>query len=138
MSRVDQKYSLGSQFVNKMIRLQDAPEAQGIKEKTRARIHALQEDSKSHEQRSAAANHWKQAVVKVLQGATGGRSKIHYQNHMKISATEHMSTVDAFDGSNARKGKDCDTGALDAISEDLLVVTPAIDGRLKNVAKDAS
>ena len=48
-----------------------------------------------------------------------------------------MTTVDAFDGHNIRKGRSCNKISLEA-NPDLLVVSPAIDGRLKDEGKESS
>ena len=42
-----------------------------------------------------------------------------------------MTAVDAFDGHNIRKGRSCNKVSLET-NPDLLVVSPAIDGRLKD------
>ena len=53
---------------------------------------------------------------------------------MAICTSEHMTTVDAFDGHNIRKGRSCNKVSLET-NPDLLVVSPAIDGRLKDEGK---
>jgi hypothetical protein len=52
--------------------------------------------------------------------------------------TEHMSPVDVFDGRNFRKGLECKFGTADELEGNLTVVSPRIDGRLKNIAKAES
>ena len=56
---------------------------------------------------------------------------------MAISTSEDMATVDAFDGHNTRKGLSCNEVSFEA-NPDLLVVSPAIDGRLKDEGKESS
>jgi len=48
---------------------------------------------------------------------------------------EHMSSVDVFDGENVRKGLECRLGTMDELRDNLIVVSPRIDGRLKDMAK---
>jgi len=48
---------------------------------------------------------------------------------------EHMSSVDVFDGENVRKGLEGRLGTVDELGRNLVVVSPRIDGRLKDMAK---
>ena len=79
---------------------------------------------------SAAARRWERAMSLVHQA-------MRYRDHMAICTSEHMTPVDAFDGHNTRKGRSCNKVSLE-MSPDLLVVSPAIDGRLKNEGKEGS
>jgi hypothetical protein len=45
---------------------------------------------------------------------------------------EHMSIVDPFNGSRARKGQDTGVRIEGDEDENLLIVSPAIDGRLRD------
>jgi len=67
-------------------------------------------------------------------------SKLNYRRRLQISMTEHMSLVDAFDGEHARKGLECTTEVDNVLREpeDLLEVTPSIDGRLKDMANSGN
>ena len=106
----------GCQFVNKKLRLND----EQFSSQTREFIDGLKidgDDSKS---------------VRVEQQVLETHST-HYRKHIQISKTEHMSHVDVFDGENARKGLECKLVTTDDLEEDLLVVSPRIDGRLRNV-----
>lgn len=47
---------------------------------------------------------------------------------------EHMSTVDACDGGNLRQGKG--VGVISGLEDDLLVVSPHIDGRLRDEGRN--
>ena len=73
---------------------------------------------------SAAARRWGRALSLVFQA-------MHYRDHIAISTSEDMTTVDAFDGHNTRKGRSCSVVSSEG-NPDLLVVSPAIDGRLKD------
>lgn len=79
---------------------------------------------------TAAAQQWKRALSLVHQA----RTELHYQHHIAISASEDMFGVDALDGHNTRKGRLCNKISPEA-SPDLLVVSPANDGRLKDESK---
>ena len=121
---------IGSQFVNKVIRLNE--QHKFYQERTRAAID-LQEQSLKEELKppqSAAARRWGRAMTFV-------RQAMHYRDHMGISTSEDMATVDAFDGHNTRKGLSCNEVSFEA-NPDLLVVSPAIDGRLKDEGKESS
>jgi len=72
---------------------------------------------------SAAARRWERALLLVRQA--------NYRDHIAICTSEDMITVDAFDGHNIRKGRSCNKVSPDG-NPDLLVVSPAIDGRLKD------
>ncbi|CAA7267942.1 unnamed protein product [Cyclocybe aegerita] len=132
LSTIVRRYFLGSQFVNKMLRLQDGQKNGFLNVKTKGILEALHQEAKP--ENSTAINLWKQAVGAVIQHT---RSRLHYQQYFNMSATEHMSSVDAFDGGNARKGHACTESSADTLSEDLLVVHPVIDGRLKDEGKAA-
>ncbi|KDR81434.1 hypothetical protein GALMADRAFT_239326 [Galerina marginata CBS 339.88] len=134
LSTIVRKYLLGSQFVNRMIRLKDNHELHFLRDKTNVTINDLEEEAKDvaeGDHKAAAVNLWKHAASLAIHRA---RSKFHYQNHFKISETEHMSPVDAFDGVNARRGFECKEISTKE-DEDLLVVSPEVDGRLRDEAK---
>jgi hypothetical protein len=99
-----------------------------------AQIHNLRQATKdaigketSRRSGSKAAQAWKHAAGLAIQWA---RSKAHYQVPMNIAMTEHMSGVDVYDGHEARTGNK--SIREEEGDEDLLVVSPAIDGRLKD------
>ena len=118
----------GSQFVHKILRLQQY-DREFSNKSTRANIDALEKDNATRKDSpSASAVHlWKHAAHLVHRA----RSHIHYRNHLKIANSEHMSSVDAFDGANASKGKECSEKEIDHM--DVIIVTPYIEGRLTNV-----
>lgn len=121
---------IGSQFVNKVIRLKEWRTVH--QERTRAAID-LQEQKLKEEFKpalSAAARRWERAMSLVLQA-------MRYRDHMAICSIEHMTTVDAFDGHNTRKGRSSNKVSLET-NPDLLVVSPAIDGRLKDEGRKSS
>ena len=112
---------LGSQFIQRVLRLRHQPGTPlGISDHTREIINTLDDHSKG----SSAVQHWRHAV-----------SKLNDRRRLQTSMTEHMSSVDAYDGEHARKGLDCKTEVGD-VSRDLVEVTPSIDGRLKDMANE--
>lgn len=101
-----------------------------VNAKTKGRIDVLGTESKKEKesQHDTAAKLWRHAAALAIHH---GRSTAHYQNHFKISVTEHMSEVDAFDGEHARKSLACTPASSDE-NDNLLLVTPVVDGRLKD------
>ncbi|KAI0637231.1 hypothetical protein C8Q77DRAFT_555675 [Trametes polyzona] len=69
-------------------------------------------------------------------------SRGHYRDHLRVTGREHMSDVDCFDGDRMRKGdfqdekakqsKDQEIEELSGAEEDLVVIHPLVDGRLKD------
>jgi hypothetical protein len=80
------------------------------------------------------ANRWKKAIDTVIHEA---RSRKHYQDALKVSAEEAMSPVEPFDGSALRKGFECPLITHREVDEDILVISPEIDGRLKDVGRES-
>jgi 5'-nucleotidase len=123
---------LGSHFVNKMIRLKD--HSQLIQSRTKAAI--SQEQSRRNKVQEqlkesiAAKKHWERAINIVI-----CRTKSHYRDQLAVCSAEHMSTVDAYDGNSARKGQENIYRPPEG-DEDLLVISPTIDNRLKDEARD--
>jgi len=80
---------------------------------------------------SKAIQQWQHAAALALRP----RSRAHYKNHINVSTREHMSGVDCFDGSKARRGRVADkkNGNDDGpAEEDLPTIHPVVDGRLKD------
>ena len=121
--------AIGSQFVNKVIRLKERRIVH--QERTRAAID-LQEQLKEEIKPpiSEAARRWERAMSLV-------REAMRYRDHIAICMSEHMTTVDAFDGHSTRKGRSCNQVSLET-NPDLLMVSPSIDGRLKDEGKESS
>lgn len=104
--------------------------------KTRERLDVLGTESKKEKesQLDKAAKLWRHATTLAIHH---GRSTAHYQNHFKISVTEHLSEVDAFDGEHARKKLACTPASGDE-NDNLLLVTPEVDGRLKDEGRPST
>jgi hypothetical protein len=71
---------------------------------------------------SAAAHRWERALSLV-------------RDHIAICTSEDMTTVGAFDGHNIRRGRSSNMVSHEA-NPDLLVISPAIDGRLKDEGRE--
>ena len=101
----------GAHYINKMVRLRE----------------------KKHETNhlhSEAAQKWQRALHKL-------RSRAHYRDHFNVTAREHMSGVDCYDGKKVRQGSggSGENGREKTYKEDLLVIHPVVDGRCKDVAR---
>ena len=79
--------------------------------------------------KSKVTQQWKRAAGLALRWST---SRAHYQDQLNVSMTEHMSIVDPFDGEKARSGQVTEVKQEVDMYEDLIVVCPALDGRLKD------
>jgi 5'-nucleotidase len=81
-----------------------------------------------------AMERWQKAAASVLHSS---RSRRHFRDRIHITSKEHMTVVDCFDGARQRAGEP--QGESNAIKnpseEDLLVVYPSVDGRLKDEAQ---
>lgn len=132
MSSIVRRYLLGSHFVNKMIRLKD--HSQLIQSRTKAAIsQELSRRNKVQEQLkepTKAKKQWERAINMVIY-----RTKSHYCDQLAVCSAEHMSSVDAYDGNSARKGQENIYQPQEG-DEDLLVISPTIDDRLKDEARD--
>jgi len=81
-----------------------------------------------------AAQRWKHAASLALNWS---RSKEHYQDHLSVTAKEHMSGVDCFDGQKARSGEGFEgIPQGEEGGEDLPVVSPIVDGRLRDEGRN--
>ncbi|KAH9853979.1 Metallo-dependent phosphatase [Lenzites betulinus] len=67
-------------------------------------------------------------------------SRGHYRDHLRVAGREHMSDVDCFDGDRMRKsgfdGQEKqgteESGEFAGAEEDLVLIHPVVDGRLKD------
>lgn len=74
--------------------------------------------------------HWKHAIEEVRAIL---HAPSHYRGPLSIAALEHMAEVDCFDGERVRAGQKAVSDGDG--EEDLLVITPIADGRLKDVGR---
>ncbi|KAJ8594242.1 Metallo-dependent phosphatase [Rhizopogon salebrosus TDB-379] len=115
MSSLVRKYLLGSRFINRLVRLRDSTQLLHSSTATilsRELEHRKQE-ADDHKSRIAAK--WQRAATGALNQV---RSQAHYRDHTNVAARESMDSVDCF-------GDD---------EDDLPVIHPVVDGRIKDVA----
>jgi 5'-nucleotidase len=131
------KMAVGSKFVRRLARFDESKDhlhedTHRVIQNERSR---LKRDSTRHS--SAVEN-----SLKVLKAASStsrwSRSRRHFRDHIHITSKEHMSLVDCFHGAKHRVREPHDeSDALGKPSdEDLLVVHPWADGRLKDEARN--
>ena len=119
--------AIDSQFVNKVIQPKEGHTVH--QERTRAAIDLVQEQKLKEGFKpaiSVAAHRWERIMSLV-------RQAMHY----RLGDRDHMATVNAYDDHNTRKGRSCNKVSLETNS-DLPVVSPAIDGRLKDEGMERS
>ncbi|KAI9466021.1 Metallo-dependent phosphatase [Lactarius psammicola] len=125
---------IGSQFVTRLARFNESQvhlheETHTIIQNERSRL--VQATSRL----STAADHWQKVASSALRWSRSGR---RFSQHIHITAKEHMSGVDCFDGAKQRAGEL--QGESDGLGrpsdEDLLVVHPWVDGRLRDEAQN--
>jgi len=133
MSGIVRKYLLGSHFVRKMARRADAATTNllGTGAKQAIIREQARREGAGRGPQSQAALRWQRGAELAIQ-----YSKAHFQDQLNVGGTEHMSAVDPFDGAQARKGVPSGIKGDEAPDEDLLVIHPEIDGRLKDVGRD--
>ncbi|KAH7910160.1 Metallo-dependent phosphatase-like protein [Hygrophoropsis aurantiaca] len=132
MSSLTRKYLLGSRFVNRMARMAD---------KNRHYLNFNTSDIVLREMRSSEqhladsklhiAHKWQRVASGVLQKLHSGA---HYRDRLNVSANEHMSVIDCFNGKMMRQ-EEVDDKEDNVGDEDLLVIHPVIDGRLRDVGR---
>ncbi|KAL0071665.1 hypothetical protein AAF712_001522 [Marasmius tenuissimus] len=136
MSTLVRKYLLGSHFVKRMSKIVDQSHTSHLQESTRTAINRekARNERENRHRGSAAAQKWKHAANLALRWA---RSRTHYQEQFQVCTSEHMSDVDPFDGKSVRVGgaSSKETGSSDG-DDDLLVIEPEVDGRLKDEGRD--
>ncbi|KAI9446638.1 Metallo-dependent phosphatase [Lactarius indigo] len=133
-STVVRKYLLGSQFVTRLARFNESQahldeETHKIIQNERSRL------VKATSRLSAAAEHWQKITSSALRWSRSGR---RFSQHIHITSKEHMSGVDCFDGAKQRAGElQCESdGPGRPSDDDLLVVYPWVDGRLRDEAQN--
>jgi hypothetical protein len=105
-----------------MVRQKHEPTTIHLHEDTRAIIGKERESRERH-----ATQQWQHAAALALRS----KSHAHYKDQINVSAREHMSSVDCFEGSKARRGV-ADKENRDDRGEDLPTIHPVVDGRLKD------
>ncbi|GLB35152.1 putative 5'-nucleotidase family protein [Lyophyllum shimeji] len=118
MSSIVRKYLLGAQFVNKWASLAHP-----------APIDMRPSTEEAIARASKAAQNWKHAASLAIQWSRRPRS--HYQDQLNVSTSEHMTSVDVYNGQHIRRGDEA-AQPQEFDEADLLVVSPEVDGRLKD------
>ncbi|KZS99021.1 Metallo-dependent phosphatase [Sistotremastrum niveocremeum HHB9708] len=134
LSAIVRKYLLGAQYIHTMKRRAtiDTPEPmhqETTQVLTRAR-HKHSRESKSKRRLHALAS-----VVLGASGYKTRRSKGHFQKPMALANRENVSLVDCFDGGACRHGKPEAKVNDKGEESNLLEISPAVDGRLKDLAR---
>lgn len=120
----------GSHYVNAMARRAPAdvvnlhPTAKSAIVREKAR----QEREQHRSQHGTITAQWKHAAHLALRWS---RSRTHYQEHLNVCTLENMSSVDPFDGEKMRGGQHL-AGHRVLDENDLLTISPEVDGRLKD------
>lgn len=119
-----------------MTRLGDDPLREDLQEGTlsaiRREVNRRHRELAHRHAESKAILQWKHAASLALRWA---RSRAHYQDQLNVSTTEHMSSVDPYDGKGIRSGTESEKKD-DEADDDLLTVSPEVDGRLKDEGRD--
>ncbi|KAF9257781.1 Metallo-dependent phosphatase [Marasmius fiardii PR-910] len=131
MSTLVRKYLLGSHFVRKMAMISNHSDTQHLKESTQTAIQR-ERTRNEHHHHSAATEKWKHAASLALRQI---RSRTHYQEQFQVCTSEHMSSVDPFNGKAVRTGGRTNEDPT-VHDESLLVVEPRTDGRLKDLGRE--
>jgi hypothetical protein len=83
----------------------------------------------SEQHGSKAAALWKHAAQLALRWS---RSRTHYQEHLNVCSLESMHPVDPLDGEKMRRGQKLTEAQVQDKDDDLLTISPTVDGRLKD------
>ncbi|KAF7295257.1 25S rRNA adenine-N(1) methyltransferase [Mycena indigotica] len=122
MSTLVRKYLMGSHFVNIMSKLVSSSHEL-------ANLHPTTQSVIEREQaRKSASTRWKHAAKLALHWH---KSQAHYQDHLRVPIMESMHAVDPCDGEKMRRGH-VQNEPVSVQDEDLLRISPAVDGRLKD------
>lgn len=130
-STVVRKYLLGSRFVTRLARFDESQvhlheETHKVIQNERTRL------VKATSHLSNAAENWQKLASRW------SRCRRRFSENIHITSKEHMSGVDCFDGAKQRAGEP--QGESDCLGkpsdEDLLVVHPWVDGRLRDEAQN--
>ncbi|KAF8184960.1 Metallo-dependent phosphatase-like protein [Mycena galopus ATCC 62051] len=128
-SAIVRKYLMGSHYVNVMTKLAES-EIGHLHSTTKAAIaRERARQSQEHQHRSKIASQWKHAVHLAVRWS---RSRTHYQEHLNVCQRESMSPVDPCDGERMRRGEKCAEPEVENKADDLLTISPIVDGRLKD------
>lgn len=133
MSALVRKYLLGCRFVNSILSRQSL-KGSLLHEGTPSIIAREVKHRRwnAGDRKAETTGRWQNAIA----AARRLRSKAHYLDHINVSAREDMSSVDCFDGKTARRGGGTAVQVeLNDFHQDLPVIHPEVDGRLKDVGR---
>jgi len=126
MSSIVRKYLMGSHFVNRLLHSKNRTDELGLHPKVLACLVSELPATK-------AKLLWKTALHRIVQLNPSS----HYRSHLGVPGVHHMSSIDVFDGHSARHGLASEyKPASEKGRADLLVVSPEIDGRLRDVGRE--
>ncbi|KAH8108440.1 Metallo-dependent phosphatase [Phellopilus nigrolimitatus] len=131
MSQIVRKYLLGSTYIKKMTNSSvEKSEPAHLHSETESMLQRAKERAGrlTRETSQKARERWRHALDEVRAIV---HSSAHYRAPLSIASREHMTCVDCFDGERARVGERSDPKEDD--EEHLLVISPLLDGRLKDV-----
>lgn len=121
--------------MNKLARVAEHPSTEDLCEGTKQAVHR-EKAHRKHELRrdSKAVSQWKHAADLAVRWI---RSRAHYQDHINIATTEDISSVDCHDGKHMRTSLIAQAAPSQrpVTDEDLLVVSPRVDGRFEDVGR---
>lgn len=126
----------GSRFVNRMARLRQMSHGASFCHSNTNDIITREVDHMARhagDKTTGISKKWQKALSGVVNQI---RSKAHYVDHINVTAREDMSDVDCFNGAKVRCGGEVDGRVHSTnLSEDLPVIHPVKDGRLKDEAR---
>ncbi|KAJ6488654.1 Metallo-dependent phosphatase-like protein [Mycena vitilis] len=128
LSAIVRKYLMGSHYVNAMASLA-ATDLTHLHSTTKSTIEREKARLRREQQTSKVASQWKHAAHLALRWT---RSRTHYQGHLNVCTLESMHQVDPLDGEKMRRGEKVAELKVKDRDEDLLTISPAVDGRLKD------
>ena len=125
----------GCRFVQRMARMESQERIEKLlNQATNEVIHreqARQEHYRKSTLKRDVISKWKHAAHLAVRW-----SRAHYKDHIRVTEKEHMSSVDCFDGGSMRGRKPNlepeQEEKLDVSEEDLVVIHPVVDGRMKD------
>ena len=129
--------ALGSKYINKMNK-PESPKVQHLYSDTDRLLQSAKasKDRLTRQASARAREHWQHTLERIRAIV---HSPAHYRAPFNIACREHMSSLDCCDGARVRSA----SGGTEEKEptdddDDLLEISPVVDGRLKNVGKAMS
>ncbi|PVF93825.1 Metallo-dependent phosphatase [Serendipita vermifera] len=130
MSDLVRHYLLGRQYINTMKSL-EVDKAPSYLSKQTSQIIASEQKKHANGSQKHGSARWAEIVRKKVIKP----SKRSAVNSYHVALNEHMSGVDCVDGARFRGAIDREKEAEEKLREDMIVCSPRIDGRLKDVGR---